>query len=160
MKTSYFKQNGVSLVEVLVATSILSVVIFIILNMVTFALNQKSRAVSRTVQEKILQNLAADLRADSSIYQKNFSPSTIATAQILKDENLPYRWSDQNENICDSTDPVYTNNNPCCPGCTGKMGFTIRPIEGMPGIFMATVRLTHPAISGGEQYYEIIVVPK
>lgn len=157
MKTVRSKnpQAGTSLVEMMVAVAIMSIIFVSMMFMVQFAMDEKRRVMSKTIQEKILQSVAADLRADSSIYQKNFSPANIDNATILSDENLPYRWNDHVEVMCDSTaDPQ------CCTACPGRMGYVIRPISGWPGMYMATVRLSSESITGGQAWYEFIVVPK
>lgn len=179
-------RKGLSLVEMMLGIGILTIVLSALMYMVNFAYSEKARVVSRTVQEKILQSVSADLRADSSIYQKNFAASTVDNTTILTDNNLPYRWTDASSNLlyknnqpqaqpapnqaeqaqsfCDATaKPVagtMRGRDACCPGCPGKMGYTIRPVNGWPGMYMATVRLSNKSLTGGEAWYEFIVVPK
>lgn len=143
----------------MLATGILSVVFSAMMFMVSFAMDERRRVVNRTVQEKILQSVAADIQADNSVFQKNFASPLIDNNTVLADANLPYRWNDSVEMACDAT-VVPPPPTPCCPGCPGRMGYTIRPIFGWAGMYMATVRMSNPSLTGGEAWYEFIVVPK
>jgi type II secretory pathway pseudopilin PulG len=146
-------QKGTSLIEVMIATGILSLIISTMMFLVSFVADEQSRALNLTVQEELIQSVAVDLRADSSIYQKNFAPAATSNATILADANLPFKWN--GDVVCDKVIKA-----DCCDQCQGLMGYTIRPINGNPGLFMTTVRLSHPNLTSGEIWYEFIVVPK
>ena len=150
-------QSGTSLIEMMIAVAIMSIIFTSMMFMVSFAMDERKRVVSKTIQEKILQSVSADLRSDSSIYQKNFVSAVTDNNTVLADANLPFRWNDLTEMMCDATVVTVP---PCCPGCPGRMGYTIRPINGWPGMYMATVRLSNPSLNGGQAWFEFIVVPK
>lgn len=159
-------KKGTTLIEAMIAAAILTVAVLSMMYMVGYAFNEQKSLTNMSTQERIFQIISTDLRGDPSIYQKDFTPTSIPTRTLLADERLPIRFNDKT--VCDNTDPKLQPTPTigvgtlvdCCPACQGRMGYTIRPILGNPGMYMASVRVVHPDISGGEALYDLIISPK
>lgn len=158
-------RKGTTIIEAIIAAAILTIAVLSMMYMVGYAFNEQRSLTNMSTQERIFQIISTDLRGDPSIYQKDFTPTSIPTRTILADDRLPIMFNDKT--VCDNTDPKFAQATPtagtpvrCCPACQGRMGYTIRPILGNPGIYMASVRVVHPDISGGEALYDLIISPK
>lgn len=144
-------ERGTTLMETIIAIGILGIVCAGMIATVSLMATQREQTVSAQSRVLAVTNLINDIRIQPEHYVKNYSPSSVLTDTILDVPNLP---------IAVSTD--YVGPVSGCPSCPSRMGFVIRPIPGLDGIFVVTVRYAEVRGSkaGATENYEFLVVPK
>lgn len=143
--------RGTTLIETIIAIGILGIVTTGMIAAVSFMAEQREQVVS--VQSRVLAvaNQMNDIRIQPEHYIKNYAPYSVLTDSILKVEELPIAVS-----------PDYIGPVSGCAHCPSRMGYVIRPLPGLDGIFVAVVRYAHVRGSraGVVEDYEFLVVPK
>jgi len=144
-------ERGVTLIETIIAAGILGIVCAGMIATVSLMATQREQTVA--VQSRVLAvaNLINDIRVRPEHYVKNYSSSSVLTDTILDVPNLPIAVS-----------PDYIGPVKDCPNCPSRMGYVIRPLPGLDGIFVVTVRYAEVRGSkaGTVEDYEFLVVPK
>jgi hypothetical protein len=90
-----------------------------------------------------------NMRSAIENFQITYDATPTQKEASLKVENLPVAWS------LDLTAPVVD-----CLKCPGRLGYTIQPFDGMRGLYLVTVRVTHTDWTEAYRDYEFVVGAK
>lgn len=140
LKPMTLDQSGMSLLEVLVATVIVVTVMWGA-NGFVLSIKDRTKGLLTSRSSSIqTQRLVQMLMADPKLFRVNFDPTTAKTCEVLRTEDLPLAWDENN------VYPVAE-----CPTCAGRIGFTMQPYP-LPifrGLFVVTFRISHPLLTQG-----------
>ncbi len=143
--------RGATVVELIVS----SVIVFVgmaaftsfYINSLKLTKNIQLSGTSNKVVSRILENI----RNVTHQSQINFDYSQSAS-KYLDVSSLPMAW-----------DSGSVGTPAKCPECKGRYGYTIQPYENYRGLYLVTIRMTHPSWgTGPEDYkdYTFITSPK
>lgn len=147
MKTSVLRsQRGFSIIETLVAVAV-SLIVMSGLLVGAFYIRKMSSSVQvRSTEEKQIAQVIENIRSSVENYQVTYDASETAREAALQIKNLPMAWS---------SDVITTV--AACKDCPGRFGFVIQPFEGMRGLYIVTLRLTHREWTEGAKDYQFVV---
>jgi hypothetical protein len=146
---SLFKQEGVTLLEVMFAVGILVVGTFVTIKGIDSMqdMTTKTRVMSSTDRQIAL--IIENIRTSLALYQINYTFDSTSRANALQD--MPMEWSSGIER---PVTPACKNNNVCLPG---RYGFVVQPIEAYRGLYEVTLRLTHTEWTEKFREYKFLV---
>lgn len=128
------RSAGFTLLEFLFTSSIVMIIVSALISAVVYVTKQTTRARVMVAQDRQVQAIMGNLRANLRLYAPISTPSTASSsAQTVKDKlaNLPMAFSDS------VLVPVEQ-----CTECPGRLGFVIQPLdESMPDLYMVTLRI-------------------
>lgn len=140
--TKLRNREGMTLIELLMASAAFSILATAMLAGLSYIFRNQRRVREMTTEDRMVSSLIANIRANLSLYQTNFTPANSADANgkpyvddILKD--LPIAFSD------DVFLPAKE-----CASCPGRMGFVLQPYSNMPNLYKLTMRITHTELYG------------
>lgn len=142
------RADGHTLIELLIGFAILTIVSMAFMQGISSIANMKETADTSMSVEKQINNIIENIRVNARLYQVAFTRDTLTRQAMLADKNLPIAWS--SKLISDSE---------TCPACPGRAGYVIQPLDGVPGLYIVTVRLTHTAWGGQAREYQFVVNP-
>lgn len=128
-------RQGNTLLEVAIALAILSVVILGTIQGLTQIRSIFGNIVAARIEEQEVNNVIENLRNNIALYQVTFDSSTETLNEVLDPGRLPYAWNNAG---------IFPRE--ACPVCQGHLGYVIRPYPMMRGVYLVTVRLTHPRL--------------
>lgn len=118
-------ENLVSLVIILMATGALMSAIMVYRRVAHSVETQSS-------QEKQVLQIIENVRTGLENYQISFAVGDAERDRLLASSKLPMAWD---------AEIVTAKEN--CPGCPGRFGYVVQPFEGMRGLYLVTMRMTH-----------------
>ncbi|MFN7729884.1 MAG: hypothetical protein ACK5P7_12070 [Bdellovibrio sp.] len=125
-------QAGFSFVETLIALGV-SLIVMSGLVIGTYFIRKMSNTVQiRSTEEKQITQIIENIRSSVEKYQITYDDTEDARNKLLDIAVLPMAW---NATTVTSKD--------LCKDCPGRFGFVIQPFQGMRGLYVVTVRLTH-----------------
>ena len=139
-------QEGSSLIEVLFAVALLSMISYGVLSGFDGFTNQIIRSKTTQSRDKQLSALVETLRANIGLFQISHDLSEANAKAKLDVSNLPIAW---NANTIDTV--------AACPTCPGRLGYVIYPKDGFPGLYIMMIRVKNEALFQGHVDYEFIV---
>ncbi|WP_413287574.1 type IV pilus modification PilV family protein [Bdellovibrio sp. HCB337] len=151
MKTAVGNQQGYSLLEVLLAMGLLSIVSFSFVGGLISLKGNTRDSLILSSSERQVDDVAENIKAGIENYQVNFNYKD-GRGEALSLDNLPMAWD-----IGVLTTRIE------CPDCAGTYGYIIQPMEQFRGLYLVTLRMTHKSWTArGEQYrdYNFVVSAK
>ena len=150
-------QSGVTFIEILITSAILSIMAIGLFSAVNYLQNASKKSVNMSNTDRMISGLLDNVRDNINLYQANFQDSEskdenmkLNKEKYLNPDNLPMAWAEA----------VYTEVKNC-PKCPGRFGYIIQPFTGYRGMYLVTVRVKHPDLAnGGAQDYEFVVTGK
>lgn len=130
MRTLASDRRGFTFVEALVTMVIIGAVTFGVMTASSALFEVESRTSRLSDASKMTISLFESIRSDPSLFQVNFSPSTIEDNVLLDPNTLPLAYR-----------TGYFGPVAGCPQCTIRMGFVIRPFERQKGLFRVVIRM-------------------
>lgn len=118
-------ENLVSLVIILMATAALMTAIVVYRKVARSVETQSS-------QEKQVLQIIENVRTSMENYQISFALGDAERDRLLAVSKLPMAWDAQ---------IVTAKEN--CGSCPGRFGYVVQPFEGMRGLYLVTMRMTH-----------------
>ncbi len=134
--------KGVTLMEAIVASAVLVTMALALSSL--FLQEQKGlKQLSGTSsKESIIQNFIFDMIESIAHQQINYRDSQEVNEEgkkftdiRLDPKNLQFVWDEGR--IARPQD---------CPACKGRLGFIIQPLTGFRGLYLVTLRVTHPTL--------------
>lgn len=144
-------KRGLTLVELLVAAAVLAIGLAAASSGLVSFLNLNNATKGAEKKSTITTGLIENIRSNISRYQVNFNHSgsvdngALVTERVLAVDKLGFVWSNS-----------YYGDPAGCPSCTGRYDYVIQPMDGMPGLYKVTIRMTNPALFPGHQDYIFI----
>ena len=139
-------EKGFSLIEVLVATAILSVLAVSMMSVLSLSASQQTGMVANVTEDKMVSDIVEQVTSNPDMYQKYFAPTSANLEDALAPEQLPLAWSK------DFLGPATQ-----CPACPGRVGYVFTPLQDLPGLYMVTIRYTNSSQFEGVKDYKIVV---
>lgn len=132
IRAQIFKQAGYSLIEALIAASMVA----FIGGTLALGLFQYKKIVSRSqltqVVESQIRDIVENVRPNVGQYQITFDYREEARQEALNVNKLPMAWT---VGLITPADR--------CPTCPGRFGYVIQPVPAFNGLYRLTLRLTH-----------------
>lgn len=125
-------RKGFSLIEGLISLTLVTIVVTVFLEGIKHFKTASFRANVLSSNEKQINDIAENIRANFQNYQVNYDFTSNKLNQLLSINNLPMAW-DLGVNL-----PVSQ-----CASCRGKYGFVIQPIDTFRGLYSVTLRFTY-----------------
>ncbi len=142
------RSAGFTIIETLISLGMMSVVFLGIQSATTYYFSQIKQQKENVMQGQITQAVFSQVMSDASQMQVNYGALNDSTDATLDPANLPMAWDKD----------LYLPAEQCVP-CPGRLGFKIVPIEGMRGLYQATIRITHKTLlpNGGYKDYKMVL---
>ena len=140
-------KNGFSFIEVIVASGVLAVVIYIFGSGSTFLSGRNKDLEELLIMERHVNSLYENIQSNIDIYQITYDPKSFndnSDPRTLS-KYLPLVWD---MNVLTSIES--------CPDCPGRMGFIIVPLNGYRGLYKLTIRVTHPNVPDFKDFFYLI----
>lgn len=125
-------KKGSSFIEILIAIAILGIFATIYSSGLIEFKKVSERAININVADKEVLAIIESIRQDLGSHKINFVTGSAGLSQELDPDNLPFAWTKYGSVSAKD-----------CESCQGRYGFTIQPISGFAGLYMATVRMNH-----------------
>lgn len=125
-------KKGFTIIEGIVALALISTVVVVFFEGIKQFRLVAFRANVLSSNEKQINDIAENIRANFQNYQVNFDYTSTKLNQLLTINNLPMAW-DLGVNL-----PVSQ-----CTTCRGKYGFVIQPLDSFRGLYTVTLRFTY-----------------
>lgn len=140
--------KGFSLLEVIIALAIFSLGLMGMATATRFAASGVRHLTHVSVRDRMVAGLITSISSNPHLYQvTNIAVGT--TDPIAKNiieerfKELPIAWSKN-----------FFGNVKDCPTCSGRLGYVIQPLLGVPGLFQISVRATSTEIFKGKSSHE------
>ncbi|MBI5139418.1 type II secretion system protein [Candidatus Nomurabacteria bacterium] len=142
--------TGLTLVELIVASGIIGIVAAALLSASSMLTHQRSQFKEAAGKSRIIENLIENIQNEANQFQLNFEPKDTGSFDALEIDDLPLAF---NANIFVPKDE--------CLDCPGRMGYSIRPVSGNRGLYLATAYVVHRDLNNGKMFrYQFVVSGK
>ena len=140
-------KNGFSFIEVMAASGVLAVVVYVFASGSTFLSSKNKNIEELLTLERHVNSLYENIQSNVDMYQITYDEREFKeNADPVKlAKYLPMAW-----------DMKIITSVESCKECPGRMGFVIVPLNGYRGLYKLTVRATHPKIPAFKDYIFLI----
>lgn len=123
--------KGLSLVEGVIATGLITFVGYTGLNQMNNQNRTLNTIVNTSMSRSVVNSLIEAVSEDVSFYQIQYN----GNEGQLREKQVPMRW--------DYDGKIYKPEE--CKTCVGKMGVKITPVPQYRGFYKLTIRISHPS---------------
>lgn len=128
----FHNQRGFSLVETLVGLGIMVSSGLAIVTTILVVRGVGVEIETRSSEEKQIMQIVENIRTAPENFQIAFVTGDQDKETLLKPETLPMAWG--NNMVAEASE---------CEGCPGRFGYIVQPFQGMRGLYVVTLRMTH-----------------
>lgn len=136
---------GMTLIEVIIASLVLAIVGTATIASVSQLFKAQRRVRDLTTEDRLVSGLVSSIRSNvgaypvSPYYADDTADCGNAPCIDVLLNDLPLGYS--NTTLMQAG---------TCPGCAGRIGFAIQPVQNMPSLCRITVRLVNTQLYGGK----------
>ncbi len=144
------KQGGMTIIEAMVAGTILAVILGIIMSAMQQIRQRQRYVATQQAQIWAVHHLVEQVKSMVATRPNATAAETMETALSTmkalvendRDTNMPIVWSHRR---VESSKDTATDNLKLCPLCKGRMGYRVVPLKNFTG-YVLTIAISHPEI--------------
>lgn len=135
--------KGFTLLEGVIALGLLSIGLMGVMTAVRLTASGVRHVVSVSTRDRVVAGLITDIQANPKLYRvTNIPVASGGDGQVASIDRqlavLPIAWSKS-----------FLGRVEDCQACSGRMGYVIQPILGIPGLFQIVIRVQSADIFNG-----------